>query len=135
MNTNVILHVQLTEAFVSKVLIVPGGCTANIYIGCRNYSYTSCLLYHSTFTLDMYIVDSNLQSSIQPQLPLLQDLQGALHVFYFWLLRVESHIFLKLRKKRTACKPVQIHKMTTTPTPWLTLLLVLGKSRVKQNSC
>ena len=22
-----------------------------------------------------------------------------------------------------------------TPTPWLTLLLVLGKSRVKQNSC
>jgi len=23
----------------------------------------------------------------------------------------------------------------STPTPWLTLLLVLGKSRVKQNSC
>ena len=23
----------------------------------------------------------------------------------------------------------------TTPTPWLTLILVLGKSRVKQNSC
>ena len=26
-------------------------------------------------------------------------------------------------------------KMENTPTPWLTLLLVLGKSRVKQNSC
>ena len=32
MNTNVILHVQLTEAFVSKVHIVPRGCTANIYV-------------------------------------------------------------------------------------------------------
>ena len=27
------------------------------------------------------------------------------------------------------------HSRTYTPTPWLTLLLVLGKSRVKQNSC
>ena len=26
-------------------------------------------------------------------------------------------------------------KVAFTPTPWLTLLLVLGKSRVKQNSC
>ena len=26
-------------------------------------------------------------------------------------------------------------KIENTPTPWLTLLLVLGKSRVKQNSC
>ena len=28
-----------------------------------------------------------------------------------------------------------LHKKQYTPTPWLTLLLVLGKSRVKQNSC
>ena len=26
-------------------------------------------------------------------------------------------------------------RVQNTPTPWLTLLLVLGKSRVKQNSC
>ena len=37
MNTNDILHVQIAEAFVNKVHIVSGGCTANTYIGCRNY--------------------------------------------------------------------------------------------------
>ena len=28
-----------------------------------------------------------------------------------------------------------VFQIPYTPTPWLTLLLVLGKSRVKQNSC
>ena len=28
-----------------------------------------------------------------------------------------------------------VQNLAGTPTPWLTLLLVLGKSRVKQNSC
>ena len=34
-----------------------------------------------------------------------------------------------------AQKLTQSLKKQYTPTPWLTLLLVLGKSRVKQNLC
>ena len=50
MNINVILHIQLTEVFVGKVHIVPVGCTANTYIGCRNYSNSSILNYHESFS-------------------------------------------------------------------------------------
>ena len=32
-------------------------------------------------------------------------------------------------------KQVLVSIEIPTPTPWLTLILVLGKSRVKQNSC
>ena len=31
----------------------------------------------------------------------------------FWLLGVESRDFFQAEKERTACKPEQIHKMTT----------------------
>ena len=35
----------------------------------------------------------------------------------------------------TTCSEDQSKSNNYTPTPWLTLLLVLGKSRVRQNSC
>ena len=34
----------------------------------------------------------------------------------FWLLQVESRDFSQAEKERTACKPKQIHKMTTIST-------------------
>ena len=51
------------------------------------------------------------------------------------LLQIKPHPFICIRNCIT--KKVGNRKNSTfiTPTPWLTLLFVLGKSRVKQNLC
>ena len=66
----IILHVQLTKAFVSKVHIVPGGVALLIHIMVVGIiaSYPQLLYFHS-LSYNMHIKeDFDLQSSIQPQL-------------------------------------------------------------------
>ena len=61
MNINVILHVQLTEAFVSKVHIVAGVCTANIlFIGIIAIYYVSFIIVFSQFILQ-YVCSSQIR--------------------------------------------------------------------------
>ena len=51
---------------------------------------------------------------------------------------LQQNKYLAFRQQMSisaATRLVKASNLTGTPTPWLTLLLVFGKSRVKQNSC
>ena len=66
-------------------------------------------------------------------------MQGALCMCNENNLLAKNYVFSNLKtKKRVWHEKERIGSSQAkdgTPTPWLTLLLVLGKSRVKQNSC
>jgi hypothetical protein len=53
------------------------------------------------------------------------------HISYFFYCVKYSYF----KSQQLLTHVLQTETPLCTPTPWLTLLLVLGKSRVKQNSC